>query len=164
MTIIHTEHWVCSLRETWFFRSEFLGHLSITPSSREKRYQALPAFPYRKWWKAGRGLGTRLWPSQYSSFSKVHKSELSNAVLLLAKPLLKNESESWGHGQKSHTLHKSPPLPYPASSQLDQIKAWVRLDQAVLQYTHEEWSSIASPGLAILGLSSLTSRQEVDWY
>ena len=26
----------------------------------EKRYQALPALPYCKWWKAGRDLGTRL--------------------------------------------------------------------------------------------------------
>ena len=32
----------------------------ITSCSCEKKYQALPAFPYCKRWKAGRGLGTRL--------------------------------------------------------------------------------------------------------
>ena len=36
-----------------------------------------------------------------------------------------------------------------------------RLDQVVLQCTHHEWSSVTSPGLLIIGLSSLTSWQEV---
>ena len=35
-------------------------NLPITSCSREKRYQALLAFPYCKRRKAGRGLGTRL--------------------------------------------------------------------------------------------------------
>ena len=35
-------------------------NLVITSCSREKRYQALPTFPYCKRRKAGRGLGTRL--------------------------------------------------------------------------------------------------------
>jgi len=44
-----------------------------------------------------------------------------------------------------------------------QIKAYVRLEQVVLQYTHDEWSIVTSPGLLIIGLSYLTSRQEVVW-
>jgi len=48
-------HW--TIRKTSLFRS---GYLSNTSSSREKRYQALPAFLYCKRWKARRSLGTRL--------------------------------------------------------------------------------------------------------
>ena len=39
--------------------------------------------------------------------------------------------------------------------------AGVRLDQVVLQYTHDECSSVTIPGFPIIGLSSLTSWQEV---
>ena len=54
--------------------------------------------------------------------------KVSNAVLLLAKLLLKSES------QKFPTAWKSPPLPYP-SGQLHQLKACITLDLVVLWYT-----------------------------
>jgi len=34
----------------------------------------------------------------------------------------------------------------------------IRLDQIVLQYAHEEWRSVTSPGLSIIGLSNLTYK------
>jgi len=73
--------------------------------------------------------------------------KLFNAVLLLAKLPLERESESF------------PPLPYP-SWQLHQIKAWVRLDQVVIQHAHNERSSVTSTGLLIIGLTSLTNQLE----
>ena len=36
----------------------------------------------------------------------------------------------------------------------------VRLDQIVLWYAHNEWSSITSTGLSVIGLSCLTSQLE----
>ena len=42
------------------FILNFFGHLLISSYSREKRHQALSAFPYCKRRKAGRGLGVRL--------------------------------------------------------------------------------------------------------
>jgi len=33
-----------------------------------------------------------------------------------------------------------------------------RLDQIVLQYAHDEWRSVTSPGLSITGLSNLTYK------
>ena len=46
---------------TSLFHSEFsFCRLSITSCSCEKRYQALPTFPYCKRWKAGWGPGARL--------------------------------------------------------------------------------------------------------
>jgi len=47
------------------------------------------------------------------------------------------------------------------------LKVPVRLNdeysavKVALPYAHAEWSSITSPGLSIIGLSSLTSQQEV---
>ena len=40
------------------------------------------------------------------------------------------------------------------------MKVLVRLDQVVIQHTHNEWSSVTNPGLSAIGLSSLTSQQE----
>ena len=82
--------------------------------------------------------------------------ELSNAVLLLPKLLL--ESESWGC--VSNPLRFVISFLY-LSWQLHQIKAWVRMDQVVLRYAYDEWSSVTSTGLLIIGLSNLTSQQEV---
>ena len=85
-------------------------------------------------------------------------SNISNAVLLLAKLLL--ESESWDHVQIFPTVWKSPPLPCYPSWQLYQIKACVTLDLVVLQYTYDECSCIImSPGT--LNHIQLSSRQEV---
>ena len=61
--VLHTERWARSrlkIRETQPVNSANFHNLLITSCSHEKRYQALPALPYWKWWKAGRGLGTRL--------------------------------------------------------------------------------------------------------
>ena len=52
--------------------SENFCHFPITSCSREKRYQALHAFPYCKWRKAGRGLGTRLFKNYMSNFCVAH--------------------------------------------------------------------------------------------
>jgi len=52
------------------------------------------------------------------------------------------------------------PLPYP-SWHLHHIKARVRLDQVFLHYAHNEWSSIMSPGLSIIGLWTFKILQEV---
>ena len=49
-----------TIRETQSVSSENFRHFSIMSCSREKRYQALPAFSYCKQQKAGPGLGTRL--------------------------------------------------------------------------------------------------------
>ena len=43
-------------------------HFPITSCSRDKRYQALPAFLYCKRWKPGRGLGMRLPHTQTQLF------------------------------------------------------------------------------------------------
>jgi len=82
--------------------------------------------------------------------------KLSNAVLLLAKLLLK--SESWDHVQKIPTVQKSLPLPYP-SWRLYEINAHVTLDLVVLQYTYDECCSIMSP--RTLNHTWLSSWQEV---
>jgi len=47
-----------------------------------------------------------------------------------------------------------PLLPYP-SWQLHQMKALVRLDQVVIQHTHNEWSGVTNPGLL-----TIASQQE----
>ena len=72
-------------------------------------------------------------------------------ILLLAKRLLESRKESWGHVPKILSLT----LPQLAAT--SGMYAWARLD---LQYTHNEWSSITSPGLLIIGLSSLASQLE----
>ena len=88
-----------------------------------------------------------------SSNYLLHKLELSNAVLLLAKLLLESDVKAGTASQKSPTVQKPPPLPYP-SWQLHKMKACVRLDQVDIQHARNEWSSITSPGLSIIGLSS----------
>ena len=51
---------------SWLLNFRDLSHWTtihlfpITSCSCEKRCQALPAFPYCKWWEAGWGLGTSL--------------------------------------------------------------------------------------------------------
>ena len=55
--------------ETLLFHSQFFGHLLISSYSHEKRHQALPAFPYCKRQKAGRGLGVRLAVSKVGASS-----------------------------------------------------------------------------------------------
>ena len=80
-----------------------------------------------------------------------HQGYKYNAVLQLAKLLLESES-------RLEILSS----PYP-SWQLHQ-KAYFRLDQVVLQYPHDQWSSVMIPGLLIIGyrlLSSLAHQQEV---
>ena len=55
---LSVEHWRIHLNTACLFWK--FCHFPITPCSREKRCQALPTFPYCKWQKAGRGLGTKL--------------------------------------------------------------------------------------------------------
>ena len=59
----HTKHWACSLLKTR--KTQPVSSCKFSPFSdyvmlHEKRYQALPAFPYSKWQKAGWSLGTLL--------------------------------------------------------------------------------------------------------
>jgi len=56
---------------------------------------------------------------------------------------------------------KFPPLPY-ASWQLHQIKARVRLNQIVVEYAHNEWSSIRSPGLLIMCINLSSSANQLE--
>ena len=45
--------------------------------------------------------------------------------------------------------------------QLYQIKAWVGLDQVVLQHTHNEWSSITNPGLLTIASQQVDVQAEM---
>ena len=60
---------LCWLNSTWNF-VEFFCHLSITSCSREKRYQALPAFPYCKQQVRGRA-----WERGYADNSGISLSD-----------------------------------------------------------------------------------------
>ena len=86
--------------------------------------------------------------------------ELSNAVLSLAKLLL--ESESWGQGPEIPYCWEIPSLTLPQYI-ASFIKSRHQLDshRPRYQYAQDEWSRATSPWLSIIGMSGLTSLQEV---